>query len=96
MKATVVLDSKAEKELEELSRISNASRSKVVRTAVDDFYLKEKRAREGFLFFADSYRKGIITMDVLMLLLPRKDAEAVIIGVETAKESAKFADSVGL
>ena len=96
MKATIVLDRKAEMELVELSRISNASRSELVRTAVEDLYLKEKRAREGFLFFVDSYRKGIITKDVLLLLLPRKDAEAVIIGVETAKESAKFAASIGL
>ncbi len=91
MKATVVLDKKAEEELEELSRISKASRSEVVRTAVEDLYLKEKRAREGFRFFIDQYNRGIVTKDTLFLLLPREDAEAIIIGSATGKEAAEFA-----
>ncbi len=95
MKATFVLDKKAEEELGELSRISNASRSEVVRTAVEDLYLKEKRAREGFRFFIDQYNLGIVTKDVLFLLLPRKDAEAIIIGSATVKEAAELAKEVG-
>ena len=95
MKATIVLDRKAEMELVELSRISNASRSELVRTAVEDLYLKEKRAREGFRFFIDQYREGIITKDVLFLLLPRKDAEAIIIGSAIGKEAAEFAKKAG-
>ena len=95
MKATIVLDRKDERELVELSRISNASRSKLVRTAVEDLYLKEKRAREGFRFFIDQYNEGIITKDVLFLLLPREDAEAIIIGSATGKEAAEFAKAAG-
>lgn len=95
MKATIVLDRKAERELVELSRISNASRSELVRTALEDLYLKEKRAREGFRFFIDQYNEGIITKDVLFLLLPRKDAEAIIIGAAAGKEAAGFAKEAG-
>lgn len=95
MKATIVLDRKAVKELVELSRISNASRSALVRTAVEDLYLKEKRAREGFRFFIDQYNERIITKDVLFLLLPRKEAEAIIIGSATGKEAAEFAKEAG-
>lgn len=95
MKATIVLDKRAEMELEELSRISNASRSELVRTALEDLYLKEKRAREGFRFFIDQYDKGIITKDMLLLLLPRKDAEAIIIGSATGKGAAEFAKAAG-
>lgn len=91
MKATIVLDKKAKGELEELGKLSNASKSKLVRTAIEDLYMKEKRAREGFRFFIDEYNKGILTKDVLFLLLPRKDAEAIIIGSATGKEAAEFA-----
>ncbi len=95
MKATVVLDRKAKGELEELGRLSNASKSKVVRTAISDLYMKEKRARDGFRFFIDQYNNGIITRDVLFLLLPKKDAEAIIIGSATGKEAAEFAKATG-
>ncbi|MEK6837967.1 MAG: hypothetical protein AABX69_04920 [Nanoarchaeota archaeon] len=95
MKATIVLDKKAENELEELGRISNASRSELVRTAVEDLYLKEKRAREGFRFFIDQYLKGVVPKDMLFLLLPRRDAEAIIIGSATGKEAAEFAKKAG-
>ncbi len=95
MKATIVLDRKAKGELEELGKLSNSSKSKIVRTAIDDLYLKEKRARDGFRFFIDQYDSGIITKDVLFLLLPRKDAEAIIIGAATGKEAAEFAKATG-
>lgn len=88
MDATVVLDKKAEKELTELSKLLTAPKSKVVKTAVDELYFKEKRARKGFRFFMDQYNKGIITRDALFLLLPREDAEAIIIGSATGKEAA--------
>lgn len=91
MKATIVLDRKAKEELEELSRISKASKSELVRTAVEELYLKEKRARENLLFFVKLYNKGVITKDVLLLLLPRKDAEAVIIGSAAGKEAVEVA-----
>ncbi len=95
MKATIVLDHKAENELEELSRLSKASRSELVRVALEDLYLKEKRARQNLLFFVDQYNKGIVTKDVLFLLLPRKDAEAVIIGSAAGKEAAELAKAAG-
>ena len=95
MKATIVLDTKAKGELEELSRLSKTSKSEIIRTAVDDLYLKEKRAREGFRFYLGQYVRGIITQDVLFMLLPRKDAEAIIIGAATGKEAAEFAKQLG-
>ena len=95
MKATIVLDKKAKSELEELSRLSGFSKSGLIRTAIDDLYLKEKRARENFRFFIDHYNRGIITKDALFLLLPRKDAEAIIIGSASGREAAEFAKAAG-
>ncbi len=95
MKATIALGRKAKSELEELGKLSNASKSKLVRTAIDDLYMKEKRARYGFNFFIDQYNNGIITKDVLFLLLPRKDAEAIIIGSATGKEAAESLKKLG-
>lgn len=58
---SIVLDRKAKKELEELSKLSSTSKSELVRVAVEDLYLKETRARQNLLFFVDQYNKGIIT-----------------------------------
>ena len=85
----MVLDKETEKELRELKTFVNASKSKLVREAIRELYLKEKRARENLLFFVDLYNNGVVTKDLLFLLLPRKDAEAVIIGSKTGKEAAE-------
>ena len=91
MKATIVLDEETEKELKELKASASSSKSKLIREAVRELYLKEKRARENLLFFVDLYNKGVVTKDLLFLLLPRKDAEAAIIGAKTGKEAAEIA-----
>lgn len=95
MKATIILDKNAERELEELAKAGNASKSELIREALDEFYLKEKRARENLFFFVDLYNKGVVTKDLLFILLPRKDAEAVIIGSKTGKEAAEFVKGIG-
>ena len=95
MKATVVLDEKSVRELEELSSLGKASKSSLIRKAVEDLYLKEKRARNNLLFFVDQYNKGIVDKGLLFLLLSRKDAEAIIIGSVTGKEAAGLAKSFG-
>lgn len=94
MKATIVLDEETEKELNELKTSGSASKSKLIREAVRELYLKEKRARENLLFFVDMYNEGAITKDMLFLLLPRKDAEAIIIGSNTGKEAAEIAKKI--
>ena len=94
MRSTIVLDEKGESELDELSRLEKTSKSEIVRGAINELYLKEKRARENLLFFVDLYNKGIVTKDLLILLLPRKDAEAIIIGSKTGKEAAKIVKGV--
>jgi hypothetical protein len=91
MKATIVLDNETEKELKELKTFANASKSKLIREAIKELYFKEKRARENLLFFVNMYNTGVITKDLLFLLLPRKDAEAVIIGAKTGKEAVEIA-----
>ena len=90
MKSTIVLDKSAEIELNELVDKIKISKSAIIREAITDFYLKEKRAKENLLFFVDLYNKGIITKDLILLLLPRKDAEAIIIGSKTGKEAVDF------
>lgn len=95
MKATIVLDDKAEKELEELHKVRRVSKSELIRDAVEELYLKEMRARKNNLFFLDMYNRGILTKDTLFLLLPREDAEAIIIGSKTGKEALKIAASLG-
>lgn len=90
MKATIVLDKETDKELKELKTFTNASKSRLIRDAISELYLKEKRARENLLFFVNLYNEGIMTKDLLFLLLPRKDAEAVIIGSKTGKEAAEI------
>lgn len=95
MKATISLDENAEKELDELRKTTKSTRSELIRTAIRDFYLKEMRAKKSLLWFVDLYREGIITKDILFLMLPRKDAEAIIIGREMGKEAAKIAASLG-
>jgi len=90
MKATIVLDKNTEKELKELLELEKTSKSKLIRKAVNDLYLKEKRAKENFLFFVDLYRNNVIDKDSLFILLPRKDAEAIIIGTKTGKEAAEI------
>ena len=77
-------------EIEELSKELRTSKSKVIREAIKDLYLKEKRARENLLFFVDLYNKGVITKDIIFLLLPREDADAVIIGSKTGEEAAEI------
>ena len=94
MKATIILDKSAEKELNELAKIERAPKSKLIREAINDLYLKEKRARENLLFFVDLYNEGIVTNDLLFLLLPRKDAEAVIIGSKTGKEATEVVKDI--
>lgn len=96
MKATIILDKKTRKEINELSRFTKHSKSNIIRKAIDELYLKEMRARKNLLFFVDLFNEGTIGKDTLFLLLPRKDAEAVIIGSETGKEAsgiAKYIDS---
>lgn len=95
MKSTIVLDKKSENELIELIKIEKTSKSEIIRGAINDLYLKEKRARENLLFFVKLYNDGIITKDLLFLLLPRKDAEAIIIGSKTGKEAAGIVKKVG-
>ena len=94
MKATIVLDKKSETELNELIEIEKTSKSDLIRTAINDLYIKEKRARESLLFFVNMYNNGIITKDILFLLLPRKDAEAVIIGSKTGKGAIEIAKKI--
>ena len=94
MKATIILDKSAEKELSELAKIGRAPKSRLIREAINDLYLKEKRARENLLFFVDLYNQGIVTNDLLFLLLPRKDAEAVIIGSKTGREAAEVVKDI--
>ncbi len=84
------LDETAEKEVNELAKDKNISKSKIIRDAIGEFYLKEKRARENFLFFSDLYIKKVIDKDTLFILLPRKDAEAIIIGTKFGVEAAKY------
>ena len=95
MRATIVLDEETEKELKELKASASSSKSKLIREAVRELYLKEKRARENLLFFVDMYNEGAMTKDLLLILLPRKDAEAVIIGSKTGKEAAEIAKKIG-
>lgn len=95
MKATILLDKKAENELKELKKIEKSSKSELIREAINELYLKEKRARENLLFFVNLYTDGVITKDLLFLLLPRKDAEAVIIGSKTGKEAVEIVKKLG-
>ncbi|MBI2523446.1 ribbon-helix-helix protein, CopG family [Candidatus Woesearchaeota archaeon] len=93
--ANLVLDKETDEELNALRKIDDKSRSEIVREAVRDLYLKEKRARENFRFFIDLYREGAINKDMLFILLPRKDAEAMIIGAKVGKDAAKIAKNLG-
>lgn len=94
MKATIVLDKETEKELNELKTFASASKSKLIREAIRELYFKEKRARENLLFFVNLYNGDIVTKDLLFILLPRKDAEAVIIGSKTGKEAAEIVKKI--
>lgn len=91
VRATFVIDEEVERELEELKELEGRSKSELVREAVRDYYLKERRARENLDFFVDLYNEGVITRDMLFLLLPEEEAEAVAIGSETGKEAADLA-----
>lgn len=93
-KSTFVMDEKRKEELEELKEREGKSKSEIVREAIRDFYLKEKRARENLDFFVDLYNEGVIDKDVIFILLPRKEAEAVVIGSKTGKEAAEIAEKI--
>ncbi len=41
--------------------------------------------------FINLYRKGIINEKILFILLPRKDAEAIVLGTKVCKDAAKIA-----
>ena len=86
----ISLDETSEKEVNELAKEMNISKSKLIRGAIGELYLKEKRARENLLFFSNLYINKIIDKDTLFLLLPRKDAEAIIIGTKFGVEAAEF------
>lgn len=94
MKANLILDMEAEKELNELKKLEDKSKSEIVREAIKELYLKEKRARENFRFFIDLYREGVINKDMLFILLPRKDAEVIIVGTQIGKGAAKIAKNL--
>lgn len=90
MRINVNLDEKVSDELDELSKMSKTSKSELVRVALNELYLKERRAKENLLFFVDLFNNGVITKDMLFLLLPRNDAETIIIGAKFGKEGADF------
>ena len=89
-----MLDKETEKELNELKTFVSASKSKLIREAIRELYFKEKRARENLLFFINLYNEDVVTKDLLFLLLPRKDAEAVVIGSKTGKEALEIAKNL--
>lgn len=94
MKFNINLDTMAKKELNELAKILNLPKSKLIREAINDLYLKEKRARENLLFFINLYNEGVLSKDILFLLLPRKDSEAIIIGSKLGKEAIEIAKNI--
>jgi len=89
MEINVSLSEESMDRINELAGALKISRSKLIRRAIKDFYLKEKRARENLLFFVDLYRNGVIGKEMLFVLLPRDDAEAVVIGSKFGKEAAE-------
>jgi len=90
MVININLDDISEKELNELASALKISKSKLIRQAINEMYLKERRASENLLFFVDLYNEGSIGKDMLFLLLPREDAENVIIGSKLGKEAAEI------
>lgn len=88
------LDEVSLKELEELANALNVSKAKLIRTAINDLYLKEKRASQNLMFFVDLYNGGSVDKNLLFLLLPRKDAEAIIIGSKFGKEAIDIAKDI--
>jgi len=93
--ANLVLDKETGKELDELKKLEDKSRSEIVREAIRELYLKEKRARKNFRFFVDLYSEGVFGKDTLFILLPRKDAEAIVVGVKAGEGAAKIAKNLG-
>jgi hypothetical protein len=94
MVLNINLDENSINELAELARALNTSKSNLIRKAIKDLYLKEKRAKENLLFFVDLYNDGVITKDMLFLLLRREDAESIIIGSKTGKEAVEIAKNI--
>ena len=90
MVININLDEKSVDEVDELARAMKISRSKLIRIAINEFYLKEKRARENLNFFIDMYNKGVIDKSTLFLLLPKEDAEAIVIGTKIGKGAVEI------
>ncbi len=90
-----MLDEESDNELKELKNFTRLTKSKLIREAIRDLYLKEKRARESLLIYVNLYNQNVITKDFLFLLLPKKDAEAIIIGSKTGKEAAEVVKKLG-
>jgi len=93
--ANLVLNDEADRELNELKKLEDKSKSEIVREAIRELYLKEKRAKENFRFFAELYRDGALDKDMLFITLPRKDAEAIVIGTKVGKGAVKIAKNIG-
>lgn len=93
--ANLVLDKETGEELDELKKLEDKSRSEIVREAIKELYLKEKRARENFRLFVDLYSEGVINKDTLFIILPRKDAEAIVVGTKVGEGAAKIAKDLG-
>ncbi len=91
MAINISLDEKSVEEIDALAKALKISKSRLVRMAIRDLYLKEKRAENNLIFFVDQYNEGVISKDMLFLLLPREDAEAIIIGSRFGKEAVKIA-----
>ncbi len=94
MALNINLDETSLNEINELSNEFKISKSKLIRRAINEFYLKERRAKENLLFFVDLYNKSVIDKDTLFLLLPRNDAESVIIGSRAGKEAVKLVGKI--
>ena len=91
---SISLDAETNKKLRYITSSMQISVPGAIKMAVDEYYLKEIRAQTESESIQRLYSMGIVDREMLFKLLPVKDAEAIIIGVEAAKKAHPVAKNV--
>ncbi|PKP57325.1 MAG: hypothetical protein CVT88_09075 [Candidatus Altiarchaeales archaeon HGW-Altiarchaeales-1] len=91
---TISLTEEISKKLRYITSAEQISLYDAIKTAVNEYYLKGVRAQIESESIQRLYSEDVIDKEILFKLLPAKDAEAIIIGVDSAKKAYPAAKNV--
>ena len=90
-RASFTFDKKTLKVLNTLAEKLNSSKSEIIRKSVKEYCFNEKMLANNLLFFVDAFNTKLIDKNMLLMLLPRKEVEHVMIGSQIGKKATGYA-----